>query len=264
MGRYDQLNEYLKSAARIEINMSFSDIEKILGFELPSSAYTYNAWWANGGHSQASSWIDAGYKVSRIDVPRKTVTFCKSGAPVPKEHKQHKVSVNRQTIVTSAPAPVFPAGSKSMTVCGYEFHYLQDLVPECDAAGNAIKLYPQNDYDNKKGLTLSYHGEGAFCRFSINAEDWPGVYLWVVDGQIIYIGETAGLRQRFNMGYGNISPRNCYVGGQSTNCKMNKVVLGHYERGKAVSLYFYNTPDYKKVELDLLGQIYTPYNVKDN
>ena len=46
----------------------------------------------------------------------------------------------------------------------------------------------------------------------------------VRDGQIIYIGETAGLRQRFNMGYGNISPRNCYVGGQSTNCKMNKIV----------------------------------------
>ena len=66
------------------------------------------------------------------------------------------------------------------------------------------------------------------------------------------------------MGYGRIAPRNCYVGGQSTNCKMNKVVLSLYEQGKTVDLYFYKTTDYKHVELELLGKIKTPYNVKDN
>lgn len=66
MGRYDPLNEYLRSASRDEFILSFSDIEKVLGFELPLSAYTYSAWWANGGHSQAYAWLDAGYKVGRI------------------------------------------------------------------------------------------------------------------------------------------------------------------------------------------------------
>lgn len=204
-------------------------------------------------------------RLDGYDVPEKAVTFCKSGVSLTKDHKKQKACVNKQVrfnVTTTAPA--FPKEGKSMRVCGYELYYLQDLLPVCNESGNVKKFYPQNDYNNKKNLPLSYRGEGAFCRFSIKAENWPGVYLWVVDEQIIYIGETAGLRQRFNMGYGNISPRNCYVGGQSTNCKMNKVVLSKYEQGKIVSLYFYNTMDYKRVELDLLRKIKTMYNKKDN
>ena len=73
-----------------------------------------------------------------------------------------------------------------------------------------------------------------------------------------------GLQRRFNMGYSRIAPRNCYTGGQSTNCKMNKVVLDMFEQGKTISLYFYYTTDYKGVELDLLGKIKTRYNAKSN
>lgn len=35
-----------------------------------------------------------------------------------------------------------------------------------------------------------------------------------------YIGETDNLEKQFRQGYGNISPRNCFKGGQSTNYKM--------------------------------------------
>ena len=260
MGLYDSLNHYLSESGQEIVQMPFSEIEKLLGRVLPQSAYTYNAWWANGGHSQASAWLDAGYKVSSIDFPSMAVTFIKNGAAIPKKipvQKQHKPAAEQ-------PVPFVNTGAKTMEVCGYTFTFLQDLIPDCDAEGNVIKYYPQNDYDNKKGLPLSYHGKGAFCRFCITVDDWPGVYFWFVDGQIIYIGETAGLRQRFNMGYGNISPRTCYVGGQSTNCKMNKIVLSLHEKGKTVSLFFYKTTDFKRVELDLLGKINTPYNVKDN
>lgn len=152
----------------------------------------------------------------------------------------------------------------TMTVCGYPFSFVQDIVPECDEQGNVKKYYPQKDYENKSGYRLSQYGAGAFCRFSIQAECASGVYLWVVDGKVIYIGETIDLQRRFQAGYGNISPRNCYVGGQSTNCKMNKVVLNLYERGKTVKLFFYKTAEYKKVEAELLKKIRTPYNVKDN
>ena len=82
--------------------------------------------------------------------------------------------------------------------------------------------------------------------------------------QIIYIGETVNLKRRFNVGYGKISPRNCYMGGQSTNCKMNKVVMEYYKCGKPISLYFHQTEDHKYVELDLLKKIETRYNAKDN
>lgn len=262
MGIYDPLNCFLAESSRKKIQMPFAEIERLLGRTLPKSAYTYNAWWANGGHSQASAWLDAGYKVSVVDFSGKMITFIKAGsARLKKAPVAKAVSLQKPA---AQPAPFLNADTKTIQVCGYTFSYLQDLIPDCDSTGSVIKYYPQNGYDNKKGLQLSYHGKGAFCRFSIQAENWPGVYLWVLDGQIIYIGETAGLRQRFNMGYGYISPRNCYVGGQSTNCKMNKVILSNYERGKTVSLYFYQTTDYKHIELDLLNQIYTPYNVKDN
>ena len=127
-----------------------------------------------------------------------------------------------------------------------------------------IEYYPQKEYPKKDIKPLNAYGAGAFCRFSIDADDVPGVYLWVVDDEIIYIGETVKLRQRFNNGYGNIQPVNCYIGGQTTNCKMNKVVADLYRRGRLVKLYFFETKDNKRVELELLSQINTVFNVKDN
>ena len=78
------------------------------------------------------------------------------------------------------------------------------------------------------------------------------------------LSTSAGLARRFNTGYGVIEPVNCYVGGQSSNCKMNKAVLEQARKGRYVKLYFLETEDYKKVELELLGKIKTKYNVKDN
>ena len=144
-----------------------------------------------------------------------------------------------------------------------EFQYIQQLIPECEN-GSVKEYYPQNQFDNRDNLPLLYHGTGSFCRFSINAPAVSGVYLWVVEKEIIYIGETLNLQQRFNVGYGYIAPRNCYAGGQSTNCKMNKVVMEYYKMGNPIDLYFYETKDYKRVELELLRRINTRYNVKDN
>lgn len=262
MSKYVSLKQYLLSSGRDYINMTFSEIERILGFNLPKSAFSYNTWWANGGHSQASTWLNAGYKVERINLINQTVCFFKNVGKS-KRLPQHPIRSPRTANAITKPMPVF-SSTQTINVCGFEFCYLQQLLPESDTTGCVIKYYPQSEYDNRKRLPLSHNGKGAFCRFSINAGEWPGVYLWVVNNSIIYIGETSGLKSRFNMGYGRIAPRNCYVGGQSTNCKMNKVVLALYERGEKVSLYFYYTLDFKQIERELLGKIKTPYNVKDN
>jgi hypothetical protein len=42
------------------------DIGGIISDKLPSSAYKYIAWWANGGHIQANAWLDAGWKVQYV------------------------------------------------------------------------------------------------------------------------------------------------------------------------------------------------------
>ena len=54
MTKYSALGSFLTSSGQLEVKLSFSEIEKILGFKLPPSAHNYPAWWANNGHAQAN------------------------------------------------------------------------------------------------------------------------------------------------------------------------------------------------------------------
>ncbi len=77
MTKYDPLNEYLKKSGRLNLRLTFAEIEKILADKLPASAYKYAAWWANGGHIQANAWLEAGYKVDNVNWDMQAVTFHK-------------------------------------------------------------------------------------------------------------------------------------------------------------------------------------------
>ena len=263
LSKYEPLEQMLLLSAQDNVNITFGEIEAILGFPLPASAYTHRPWWANGGHTQASAWLNAGYKVVQVNFRAHTVNFCKSGS-ISAQHYRPQSKPTRVTQAIPSENAAVISDAKTLSILGYAFRFVQQLLPECDDSGRVIKYHPQSAYDNKKYLPLLYHGGGDFCCFSIKAGNWPGVYLWLVNGDIIYIGETVDLQRRFNTGYGQIAPRNCFVGGQSTNCKMNKVVLNLFEQGNRIDLYFYETPNYKQVELDLLQKIKTQYNAKDN
>lgn len=84
------------------------------------------------------------------------------------------------------------------------------------------------------------------------------------DRNILYIGETRNLRQRFNDSrfgsYGHPTPAACYVGGQSTNLRINKLVLKHFEAGNPLRLYFMPTHEHKRIEKELLQHFHPPYN----
>lgn len=148
------------------------------------------------------------------------------------------------------------------TLLNYEFEYVQELAPVTDMHG-AIKLFhPEEKYNNVKNHKLLSVGTGPFCHFSINPK-WTsvsGVYVFYIDDELRYIGQCLDFASRFNIGYGTISPRCCYEGGQSTNCKMNKVVLAAYESGQKVDLYFYATHDYDRVEFDLIQHFKPTHN----
>ena len=89
--------------------------------------------------------------------------------------------------------------------------------------------------------------ERCFCEFRLNTKiTGSGVYLWVVDNKIIYVGEALNLKSRFNSGYGHISPRNIFKNGQSTNCKMNLVVSEYLKNNKKVNIYFLDTTQLDK------------------
>jgi len=111
---------------------------------------------------------------------------------------------------------------------------------------------PQDRYENVRNLPLSKYGGGPFCKFRIpNRLQSSGVYVLTANGAPLYFGECANLSARFNIGYGNISPKNCFKGGQETNCRLNNLVCLAAAGAKKVTLWFLPTPEYKSIEIAL-------------
>lgn len=153
-----------------------------------------------------------------------------------------------------------------MKIGNYEFEFIETIEIK-EKITKEKPEHPAERYKkkNKKNLPLLQEGLLDFCKFKLqNAKDVCGVYAWVINDEVVYIGETVNFKKRFNTGYGIISPRNCFKGGQKTNCKMNNVVYETYKNGQNIDIYFYETKDYKAIEKELLKSITTPYNIKNN
>lgn len=122
---------------------------------------------------------------------------------------------------------------------------------------------PAPRYKDAGRARLNPHGQGPFCRFRLPTDEQrAGVYLFEVGGDVRYVGIAANLAQRFNSGYGNISPRNCYVGGQSTNCRINKLVLSESVAGRTVSIWFRPEADRRELERQLIERLAPVWNVR--
>jgi hypothetical protein len=80
MGKYEPLGRFLKSLDRPHWRADFAEIEAILSFKLPASAFKYPAWWSNDatGHSHARAWLDAGWRTAEVDVTARKVTLVRS------------------------------------------------------------------------------------------------------------------------------------------------------------------------------------------
>ena len=59
---------------------------------------------------------------------------------------------------------------------------------------------------------------------------------------------------------GRSIPRNCFMGGQETNCRINHLIFKITQKGKGLSLWFCPTPNYKDIESNLLTSFHTPWN----
>jgi hypothetical protein len=81
-----------------------------------------------------------------------------------------------------------------------------------------------------------------------------------VDDRPFYIGECENLSDRFNNGYGRISPRNCFNKGQSTNCRINRLILNEIEKGSRLDLWFRSELARKIAEAELISQLAPAWN----
>ncbi len=82
---------------------------------------------------------------------------------------------------------------------------------------------------------LNEHGDKVFCDFSVPSTPvtkLKGLYCFTIDDAITYIGRSHDpFEKRLNLGYGHISPKNCYLDGQSTNCHINSIIAQYPDSG---------------------------------
>jgi hypothetical protein len=82
MGKYEPLPQFLDAQAATTLRMTFRQIERVLGFKLPNSAYRHEAWWSNNeaGHSHARTWLSSGWQTQDVDLAGRAVTFRRVGS----------------------------------------------------------------------------------------------------------------------------------------------------------------------------------------
>jgi len=142
------------------------------------------------------------------------------------------------------------------------FRFVCDIAPERDVDGRIREYMPQARYKGAGVSRLNPNGAGPFCRFKGPRDfRFSGVYAVTVSDRITYIGECSNLATRWGLGqYGSIQPKNCYVGGQSTNCKINNHVLQTCRDGHSVQLWFHRTENYKSLERTLRTALRPEWN----
>lgn len=91
MSKYTPLKLHLQSQLTGEVTMSFDEVEAVLGFRLPNSAYRHRPWWANEfkGHVHAQAWLDAGYELAQVDMVGRKLVFRRI---VPCRHRKSGMS----------------------------------------------------------------------------------------------------------------------------------------------------------------------------
>jgi hypothetical protein len=148
-----------------------------------------------------------------------------------------------------------------MKIGAYEFSYVGDIEPVREPDRTIRLFLPQDRYVNARNIPLNQYGAGPFCKFGIpNHFRTSGVYVLTIVNEIRYVGECANLSARFNAGYGNISPKNCFRGGQETNCRLNNLVYLTAAAGEKISLWFFQTADYKAMETALRATLKLAWN----
>ena len=130
-------------------------------------------------------------------------------------------------------------GRVSRCFADVEFSYISAIEVERDSDGTPIELFPQSRFARAETIPLHAYGQGPFCRFHIGSKlRTAGLYVVTVTGEPIYVGECANLHKRWAHGYGSIAPRNCFKGGQQTNCRVNNLVLETARSGNRIELWF--------------------------
>jgi hypothetical protein len=97
---------------------------------------------------------------------------------------------------------------------------------------------------------LNRFGDLSYSTFGIADDGYAnatGVYVYYLGDELKYIGRCKdSMKKRVNHGYGMIHPKNCYIDGQSTNCRLNALMTPVRE---SVSLWLCPIRSVEEIEL---------------
>jgi hypothetical protein len=66
MSKYAPLENHLSGLEENSITLSYEQLEQMLGFKLPNSAYKHRAWWSNGKKGGSKFWLRVGWMVESV------------------------------------------------------------------------------------------------------------------------------------------------------------------------------------------------------
>jgi hypothetical protein len=75
--KYQPLLAHLEAQRGSHVSISFAEIERVLGAELPPSARLRRAWWSNNptGNARTKAWLEAGFHSEQIDLKGRKLVF---------------------------------------------------------------------------------------------------------------------------------------------------------------------------------------------
>lgn len=135
------------------------------------------------------------------------------------------------------------------------------IIDTFEYCGVRFKLYPivaedtgitevHMRYSNTAKHPLHDYGKGPFCEFDAPSDigEKKGIYIFVVNDKVKYLGRCLNtFRKRISGGYGHISPRNCFKGGQPTNCHINSELNKAFEKRAKVFIGIHSMDDNSEI-----------------
>ncbi len=152
--------------------------------------------------------------------------------------------------------------SRLKKIEGYNFNFICKIIPE-SSVGQIVKYSPKEEFSNHENLNLNPYGNGEFCKFRTPMIKKSGVYCLIENEEVVYKEDCLNLDQRFNAGYGIISPRNCFEMGQAVNCKINRLILESYKSNNTIKLYFIETSNRNRLKKSLQNILKPKWNEKN-
>jgi len=91
-GKYTPLTLYLSRKAKWTrwVKLQFSQIEGIIGNDLPASAHKNPEWWTNKNSVHARAWQSIGWNIKEVNLEEKTVILIRPEILTPKKEPKPK------------------------------------------------------------------------------------------------------------------------------------------------------------------------------